>query len=181
MADNIFEQLVKENKDSLISESSNLSLREQEKRARRSSSKIQKNINQIKVKTNQAVDFIVGEKNKITIPVIDKNEEIFKQAHLQNFQSTQSVILESEDQNIFQNTASRIDYAITQKIEETIAASSALDNYRYKKDPTLFSKEHDMSEVILEVVDRSAANINYIANASVNKQTNDQQAKNLLK
>lgn len=181
MADNIFEQLVKDNREIIISEDPNLTLIDQEKLARRSPSKITKNLDKIRAITNQAVDFIVNEKNKISIPAIDNNEEVFKQSKLQNLESIQKIISDEESENIIQNTASRIDYIIAQEVENTITNSSALDNYRYKKDPYLFSKEHDMSEAIVEEANRTAANISYIAKVDKNKQNNEEQIKNLLK
>lgn len=181
MADNIFEQLIEENRDIIISENPNLTLNEQEKSSRRASSKAQKNINKIKETTNKVVDFIVSERNKISIPVIDTNEEIFKQARQQTSQSIQTIISDLENQNITQNAASRIDYVISQEIENTISNSSAGDIYKYKKSPGSFSQDYDMTDAILKEIDLAFNNINYIARSSLNKTNNEQQAKDILK
>lgn len=179
MSDNIFEQLVlKNNKLLLLSNSGSVS--DQAKASKRISSKLDRNLQNIKSEVTEAVTYIAVKKNSIgEVESIGTVNEINLGSN-ESILNAQKYIDEVAERDNIAAAASRLEFKISKAIDEAYINSTAKDIYNFKKDPTAVINKANAEKVLEEEVERFATIINDVSQSNANSDNNKFEIKKLL-
>jgi len=177
MADNIFEQLVLENNELLVFNTRG-TLDDQAKSANRLAAKIDRNNFD---NATQAITYIAAQKNAAPTQTIDESVAILRDNQKTIKRDTSSYLSESEKSNDIVAAASRIEYKVSEAVENVYVGSTAKEIYDFKRDPNAIVNRVNYYEILNQEAERYTNRINYINNTNSNTEANLQAVQDILK